>query len=89
MALVNGNNGDITSLNYNGKQLQDQSKFTHLSSGLGSPSDLVPVTDSIEHIPPRHFYRELEHRQRKHRRYYHQDEHYCKSPTIPSGSILL
>lgn len=32
---VNKANGDITSLNFNGKQLQDSSKFTQLSSGLG------------------------------------------------------
>ncbi|TEB39741.1 hypothetical protein FA13DRAFT_1703960 [Coprinellus micaceus] len=38
VTTINGNNGDITSLNYNGKQLQDQSKFTHLSSGLGTSS---------------------------------------------------
>ncbi|KAH6912806.1 Rhamnogalacturonase B, N-terminal-domain-containing protein [Coprinopsis sp. MPI-PUGE-AT-0042] len=36
VTTINGNNGDITSLNYNGKQLQDQSKFTHIGSGLGS-----------------------------------------------------
>ncbi|KAJ2932634.1 hypothetical protein H1R20_g1986, partial [Candolleomyces eurysporus] len=36
VTTINGNNGDITSLNYNGKELQDRSKFTHLSSGLGS-----------------------------------------------------
>ncbi|KAF5382448.1 hypothetical protein D9615_003008 [Tricholomella constricta] len=35
VTTINKSNGDITSLNYNGKQLQDQSKFTHLSSGLG------------------------------------------------------
>lgn len=34
-AIVNTSNGDITSLNFNGKQLQDSSKFTQLSSGLG------------------------------------------------------
>lgn len=34
-ASVNTSNGDITSLLYNSVQLQDSSKFTHLSSGLG------------------------------------------------------
>ncbi|CAE6495260.1 unnamed protein product [Rhizoctonia solani] len=33
---VKTSNGDITSLKYNGKECQDQSKFTHISSGLGS-----------------------------------------------------
>ncbi|KAL5639580.1 hypothetical protein ACGC1H_006259 [Rhizoctonia solani] len=33
---VRTSNGDITSLRYNRKQLQDPSKFTHISSGLGS-----------------------------------------------------
>ncbi|KAF6757528.1 Rhamnogalacturonase B, N-terminal-domain-containing protein [Ephemerocybe angulata] len=36
VTTINGNNGDITSLNYNGKELQDRTKFTHLSSGLGT-----------------------------------------------------
>ncbi|KAF8598157.1 hypothetical protein BDV93DRAFT_451596 [Ceratobasidium sp. AG-I] len=33
---VKTSNGDITSLKYNGKECQDQSKFTHIASGLGS-----------------------------------------------------
>ncbi|KAF9046433.1 galactose mutarotase-like domain-containing protein [Panaeolus papilionaceus] len=33
ITTINTSNGDITSLTYNGKQLQDSSKFTHLSSG--------------------------------------------------------
>ncbi|KAH7337788.1 Rhamnogalacturonase B, N-terminal-domain-containing protein [Rhizoctonia solani] len=33
---VKTSNGDIISLKYNGKEWQDQSKFTHISSGLGS-----------------------------------------------------
>ncbi|CAE6499858.1 unnamed protein product [Rhizoctonia solani] len=33
---VKTSNGDITSLRYNGKECQDQSKFTHIASGLGS-----------------------------------------------------
>jgi rhamnogalacturonan endolyase len=37
--IVNTGSGDITSIDYNGVELQDQSKFTHLSSGLGK--DLV------------------------------------------------
>lgn len=40
--IVNTSNGDITSLNYNGKQLQDSSKFTQLSSGLGLPGVFSP-----------------------------------------------
>ncbi|KAG8744081.1 hypothetical protein FRC10_010868 [Ceratobasidium sp. 414] len=33
---VKTSNGDITSLKYNGKECQDQSKFTQIGSGLGS-----------------------------------------------------
>lgn len=33
---INQDNGDLTSLVYAGKQLQDQSKFSHIRSGLGS-----------------------------------------------------
>ncbi|TFK40637.1 Rhamnogalacturonase B, N-terminal-domain-containing protein [Crucibulum laeve] len=35
VTTINKSNGDITSLVYNGKQLQDSSKYTQLSSGLG------------------------------------------------------
>ncbi len=36
LLTVNTSNGDIISLDYNGKELQDSTKFTQLSSGLGS-----------------------------------------------------
>ena len=32
---VNTKSGDITSIKYSGTELQDKSKFTQLSSGLG------------------------------------------------------
>ncbi|TFK27989.1 hypothetical protein FA15DRAFT_701371 [Coprinopsis marcescibilis] len=47
VTTINANNGDITSLNYNGKQLQDQSKFTHLSSGLGTATVTSSVNNNI------------------------------------------
>ncbi|TCD69019.1 hypothetical protein EIP91_009082 [Steccherinum ochraceum] len=43
VTTINKSNGDLTSLKFNGKELQDQSKFTQLSSGLGSAT----VTSSI------------------------------------------
>ena len=45
--IVNTSNGDITSLKFNGKELQDQSKFTQLSSGLGSATVTSSVANSI------------------------------------------
>ncbi|KAG2010075.1 rhamnogalacturonase B [Coprinopsis cinerea AmutBmut pab1-1] len=56
VTTINANNGDITSLNYNGKQLQDQSKFTHLSSGLGSASvtTLGEQQHRCNHYPNQH-----------------------------------
>ncbi|EAU85914.2 rhamnogalacturonase B [Coprinopsis cinerea okayama7 len=58
VTTINANNGDITSLNYNGKQLQDQSKFTHLSSGLGSASvtTLGEQQHRCNHYPNQHDY---------------------------------
>ncbi|KAF5331304.1 hypothetical protein D9758_015809 [Tetrapyrgos nigripes] len=59
VTTINMENGDITSLDFNGKQLQDSSKFTQLSSGLGSASvshtvdsDIAVITiktDTITH----------------------------------------
>lgn len=46
-AIVNTSNGDITSLTYNGKQLQDSSKFTHLSSGLGTLRLVLNIGESL------------------------------------------
>ncbi|TFK73605.1 polysaccharide lyase family 4 protein [Pluteus cervinus] len=50
VTTINKNNGDITSLVFNGKQLQDSSKFTHLSSGLGSANVTSSVANSIATI---------------------------------------
>ncbi|KAF4577083.1 polysaccharide lyase 4 family protein [Pleurotus pulmonarius] len=47
VTTVNSNNGDITSLVFNGKQLQDSSKFTQLSSGLGSATVTHSVANNI------------------------------------------
>ncbi|KAL0576044.1 hypothetical protein V5O48_005925 [Marasmius crinis-equi] len=47
VTTINKANGDITSLNFNGKQLQDQSKFTQLSSGLGSATVTSSVANNI------------------------------------------
>ncbi|KAF9257512.1 hypothetical protein L218DRAFT_110983 [Marasmius fiardii PR-910] len=47
VTTINTANGDITSLNFNGKQLQDQSKFTQLSSGLGSATVTSSVANNI------------------------------------------
>lgn len=44
---VNTADGDITSLNYNGNELQDQTVFTQLSSGLGSASVSSYVANNI------------------------------------------
>ncbi|KAK0201694.1 polysaccharide lyase family 4 protein [Desarmillaria ectypa] len=59
VTTINTSNGDIISLDYNGKELQDSSKFTQLSSGLGSATvtstvdnDIAVVTietDTIKH----------------------------------------
>ncbi len=50
LALVNTSNGDIISLKFNGLELQDQSKFTQLSSGLGSATVTSSVANSIATI---------------------------------------
>ncbi|KAF8895440.1 polysaccharide lyase family 4 protein [Infundibulicybe gibba] len=47
VTTINTANGDITSLNFNGKQLQDSSKFTQLSSGLGSATVTSSVANNI------------------------------------------
>ncbi|KAJ7645492.1 polysaccharide lyase family 4 protein [Mycena polygramma] len=50
VTTINTANGDITSLNFNGKQLQDSSKFTQLSSGLGSATVTSSVANNIAKI---------------------------------------
>ncbi|KAJ7175720.1 polysaccharide lyase family 4 protein [Mycena filopes] len=50
VTTINTANGDITSINFNGKQLQDSSKFTQLSSGLGSASVTSSVANNIAKI---------------------------------------
>ncbi|RDB17961.1 putative rhamnogalacturonate lyase A [Hypsizygus marmoreus] len=47
VTTINTSNGDITSLVFNGKQLQDSSKFTQLSSGLGSATVTSSVANNI------------------------------------------
>lgn len=47
---VKTSNGDITSIKYNGKECQDQSKFTHLSSGLGSATVESKVTGNYAKV---------------------------------------
>ncbi|KAF8073867.1 Rhamnogalacturonase B, N-terminal-domain-containing protein [Lyophyllum atratum] len=47
VTTINKANGDITSLNFNGKQLQDSSKFTQLSSGLGSATVTSSVANNV------------------------------------------
>ncbi|KAF8158297.1 polysaccharide lyase family 4 protein [Crassisporium funariophilum] len=47
LTTINTGSGDITSMTYNGKQLQDSSKFTQLSSGLGSATVTSSVANSI------------------------------------------
>lgn len=48
--VVKTSNGDITSIKYNGKECQDQSKFTHLSSGLGSATVESKVTGNYAKV---------------------------------------
>ncbi|KAF9013429.1 polysaccharide lyase family 4 protein [Cyathus striatus] len=50
ITTINKSDGDITSLTYNGKQLQDSSKFTQLSSGLGSATVTSNVANNIATI---------------------------------------
>ncbi|THU95078.1 polysaccharide lyase family 4 protein [Dendrothele bispora CBS 962.96] len=47
VTTINTANGDITSLNFNSVQLQDSSKFTQLSSGLGSATVTSTVDNDI------------------------------------------
>ncbi|KAG6850066.1 hypothetical protein H0H93_001616 [Arthromyces matolae] len=47
VTTINTSNGDITSILYNGVQLQDSSEFTQLSSGLGSATVTSSVANSI------------------------------------------
>ncbi|CAL1712560.1 unnamed protein product [Somion occarium] len=47
VTTINRSNGDLTSLKFNGKELQDQSKFTQLSSGLGSATVTSSVANNI------------------------------------------
>lgn len=56
--VVNTANGDITSMKFNGKELQDSSKFTQLSSGLGKTSEMhvhSRKTNSLYRLSHRHF----------------------------------
>ncbi|KAJ7696027.1 Rhamnogalacturonase B, N-terminal-domain-containing protein [Mycena rosella] len=46
--LVTTTNTATTSINFNGKQLQDSTKFTQLSSGLGSATVTSSVVDVIK-----------------------------------------
>ncbi|THG99407.1 hypothetical protein EW026_g2936 [Hermanssonia centrifuga] len=50
VTTINTSNGDIISLKFNGLELQDQSKFTQLSSGLGSATVTSSVANSIATI---------------------------------------
>lgn len=48
---VHTTNGDVTSILFNGKQLQDSSKFSQLSSGLGKEMinlNIVPPDNEIQ-----------------------------------------
>ncbi|KAF9454776.1 polysaccharide lyase family 4 protein [Macrolepiota fuliginosa MF-IS2] len=47
VTTINEANGDITSILFNGKQLQDSSKFSQLSSGLGSATVTSSVANNI------------------------------------------
>ncbi|KAK7464908.1 hypothetical protein VKT23_006116 [Stygiomarasmius scandens] len=47
VTTINTANGDITSLDFNGVQLRDSSKFTQLSSGLGSATVTSTVDNDI------------------------------------------
>ena len=41
--MINQSDGDMTSLNYNGVELQDQSSFSQVESGLGSGASVTAV----------------------------------------------
>jgi rhamnogalacturonan endolyase len=53
--MINQSDGDMTSLNYNGTELQDQSSFSQVESGLGSGAsvtadqtgDYIVITESV------------------------------------------
>ncbi|KAI0320147.1 Rhamnogalacturonase B, N-terminal-domain-containing protein [Amylostereum chailletii] len=47
ITTINKANGDITSITFNGKQLQDSSKFTQLVSGLGSATVTSSVNNNV------------------------------------------
>ncbi|KAJ3565024.1 hypothetical protein NP233_g7909 [Leucocoprinus birnbaumii] len=47
VTTIHTTNGDITSILFNGKQLQDSSKFSQLSSGLGSATVTSSVANNI------------------------------------------
>ncbi|KAG8850941.1 hypothetical protein FRB91_008681 [Serendipita sp. 411] len=47
---INSSNGDITSIVYSSKQLQDSSKFTHISSGLGSVTTTTSVSGNYAKV---------------------------------------
>lgn len=50
VTVINTSNGDVVSMKFNGKELQDQSKFTQLSSGLGSATVTSNVANNIATI---------------------------------------
>ncbi|KAF7365358.1 Polysaccharide lyase family 4 protein [Mycena venus] len=50
VTTINTANGDITSMTFNGKQLQDASEHTQLSSGLGSATVTSSVANNIAKI---------------------------------------
>ncbi|KAJ7069904.1 Rhamnogalacturonase B, N-terminal-domain-containing protein [Mycena amicta] len=50
VTTINTANGDITSILFNGKQLQDASEHTQLSSGLGSATVTSSVANNIAKI---------------------------------------
>ncbi|KAF7314310.1 Polysaccharide lyase family 4 protein [Mycena kentingensis (nom. inval.)] len=50
VTTINTANGDITSMLFNGKQLQDASAHTQLSSGLGSATVTSAVTGNVAKI---------------------------------------
>ncbi|KXN88179.1 putative rhamnogalacturonate lyase A [Leucoagaricus sp. SymC.cos] len=47
VTTIHTTNGDITSILFNGKQLQDSTKFSQLSSGLGSATVTSNVANNI------------------------------------------
>lgn len=47
---INSSTGDINSIVYNSKQLQDSSKFTHIGSGLGSVTTTTSVSGNYAKV---------------------------------------